>query len=369
MYSRVFILFFSLTILVIFASCNKKSTEPTADNTDIPQDPVGLSIPALAHNNIVPSAIFTRTSGNTSRIQVNLLGLVDPSTLNPIDLHADYENGNYNFYLEENGTFKGVKLTKVSSNTVLKADIVFTIDNSGSMDQEADTIAARIVDFANYLSQKGLDAQFACVGYDGWVNGGLNLSNASTLQKYLNRAGYTGTYRTYGFSGADSAALETDAWNDYSSVYGENGVVAVLFADAQYKWRAGAQRVFVNFTDEPTQPGGAVNWSTEYMCEEILGKATVHTVFSEDSTYYTGYWQDLYNERPWDMSKCTGGTVKFISYDATDLNLLDLPVAGALSNSYLVEYVTSSSSSKNHVVIAVVTNTADGKIEYFDLAY
>ena len=33
----------------------------------------------------------------------------------------------------------------------------------------------------------------------------------------------------------------------------------------------------------------------------MVGKATVHTVFSEDTTY--GYWQDLYNERPWKMSE------------------------------------------------------------------
>ena len=105
------------------------------------------------------------------------------------------------------------------------------------------------------------------------------------------------------------------------------------------------------------------------MCEKLLGKATVHTVFSEDTTLSSGNWVNLWEERPWDMSKCTGGTVKFVSNDASDLNLIDLPVTGALSNSYLVEYVTSSASGTHTVVITVSTSTADGRIEYTDKSY
>ena len=44
-------------------------------------------------------------------------------------------------------------------------------------------------------------------------------------------------------------------------------------------------------------------------CSLLSGKATVHTVFSEDSTYWTFDFDD---ERPWELSTCTGGTIKFI---------------------------------------------------------
>lgn len=369
MFKHVLFLLFSFMLMIFLAACGQTSTEPAADNSDIPADPVDVIVPNLQFNNILPSATFIRTDGNASRIQVNLLGLVDPSTLDPIELFANYEGGTYNFYLEEDGIVKGVKLTKVGINTTLKADIVFTVDNSGSMSEEADSIASRIVDLANFLSQQGLDAQFGCVGYDGYVNGGINLTDENALESFLNDRLYYnyGTYRTYGFSGPDSASLEQNAWDYFSEVYGENGVVGVLFADSLFSWRAGAQRVFINFTDEPTQPGGQYEWSTAAMCEKILGKATVHTVFSEDSSYYS--WQELYDERPWDMSSCTGGTVKFVSSNASDLNLIDLPVTGALSNSYLVEYVTSNSSGSHNVVITVVSATADGKIEYIDINY
>ncbi len=353
--------------MVFTVACNN-STEPSVNNSDIPQDPTGISVPVTQINNLVPSATFSTVSGNTSRIQVNLLGLVNPVTQTPITLVADYSGGNHNFYLQEDGVVKGVKLTKVSSSTVLKADVIFTVDNSGSMSEEADSIAARIVDFAEYLASSGLDVRFGCVGYDGQVNGALNIASRQELDQYLNRGSYfTGTYRTYGFSGPDSADLEETAWYYASEIWGENGVVGIFFADTMFSWRAGAQRVFVNFTDEPTQPGGYAAWSTASLCDRMLGKGTVHTVFSEDTSYY--YWQDLYDERPWEMSQCTGGTIKFISSDASDLNLLDLPVTGALSNSYLVEYLSGGTSTVHDVMITVKDVGADGQIIYQDISY
>jgi len=362
-----FLFYLMTSLMVLIVACNN-STEPSANNADIPPDPSDIVAPVTQINNLVPSATFATASGNPSRIKVNLLGLVNPNTQTPINLSADYSGGIHNFYLQEDGVVKGVKLTKVSSSTVLKADVVFTVDNSGSMSEEADSIAARIVDFAQFLASSGLDVRFGCIGYDGQVNGALNITSHQILAQYLNRGYYyTGTYRTYGFSGPDSANLEETAWTYASEIWGENGVVGVFFADTMFSWRAGAQRVFVNFTDEPTQPGGYQFWSTENLCDRMLGKGTVHTVFSEDSSYY--YWQDLYDERPWLMSECTGGTVKFVSSNATDLNLLDLPVTGALSNSYLVEYLTSGSSSIHDVIITVKDVGADGKIIYQEISY
>jgi hypothetical protein len=367
-----FLMFTCALALVIFMACSEESTGNKADNSDIPPDPSNITVPTPVLNNLIPAATFARTGGNPGRIRVNLLGLVNPITLQPIDLFADYNESEYNFYLEEDGILKGLKLTKVSTSTVLTADIVFTVDNSGSMDEEADSVANSIIEFADFLSSSGLNVRFACIGYSvsGYVNGGVNFTTKTALQQFLNRPYYdTGTYRTMGFFGADSADLEMAASGYASEVYDENGVVAVLFADSLLSWRPGAQRVFINFTDESTQPNGYYQWSTENMCNKILGRATVHTVFSEDTTYYSGYWQDLYDERPWAMSQCTGGTVKFTDGYATGLNLADLPVAGALSNSYLVEFITASATGTHTVVLTVKTTTADGRIEYINITY
>lgn len=356
---KLFSVLFVLFAFIFFSSCD---SENDADqNQDIPKDPTGVTVPTPTKNNVLPTASF---SASGQRVKVNLLGLIDPTTNQPLLVNYDASNPqNSTIFLQEDGVVKGLKVTKVGAGNILKADVVFLVDNSGSMDDEADSIAASIINFANFLQSSGLDVTFAVVGYDSYVNGGINFTTAQNLSTFLNRS--TGTYRTYQFSGADSAALANRS-NAFGNTYGENGVLAAIFADSVYSWRAGAQRVFINFTDEPTQSDG-ITWNNAMGCALLSGKATVHTVFSEDSSSYSSYWSNT-DERPWELSKCTGGTIKFIPNNANGLNLKDLPVSGALANSYLVEYISSKTGMAHTVKITVYTSSADGT-QTFNVSY
>ncbi len=333
------------------------------DEYDIPSDP-SIDLPAVQFNNLTPTATFGLDEDNEDIVRVNIPGMLDPNTGDPIEFVA-----NENIFIEEDGTVKGLRVTKVSQDNVLKADLVFCVDNSGSMGQESDSVAAGIIAFAQLLEAGGLDVRFACVGYSGQVYGGLNFTDAEGLEVYLtSRPGYTsGTSRTRGFAGADSAALHTAATTFAPDVWGENGVVGALFAHENYNWRSGASRNYINFTDEPTQPNGHAEWSTSHMCDVLGGNSTVHTVFSEDTTYYS--WTDLDDERPWAMSECTGGTIFFTDYQATDLDLSDLPIVGALTNSYLIEFVTTDPDGTHTVRIVIKIDGADGTVLYLDITY
>lgn len=347
---------------LIYFSCDT-AEDPQDQNTDIPGDPTGVTVPTPTHNNVLPSASFSTTG---SRVKLNLLGLIDPTTNQPLTLSYNASNPQAsNIFVEEDGIVQGLKVTKVSTGNVLTADIVFLVDNSGSMGDEADSVAASIIDFANYLQASGLDVKFAVVGYDSYPNGGINFTNAQTLSAYLNRE--TGTDRTYYFAGPDSAAL-TERGNNFGYAGGENGVIAAIFADSVYGWRAGAQRVFINFTDEPTQSLSDGTWNNAMGCTLLSGKATVHTVFSGDTTYYNSSYWTQYDEEPAALSRCLGGTIKYIPEDATGLNLKDLPVAGALANSYLVEFVTARTGVAHTVKVTVYTATADG-VQTFNITY
>jgi hypothetical protein len=365
---KLFVFVLIVLVGLMFASCSEEeSTQNQNVNSDIPADPQNVQVPTPTNNNVLPAATFEKTSGNENRIRVNLLGLFDPNTLQPLEITANYSAGDQNFYLQEDGILQGVKVTKVSSGNVLKTDIVFTVDMSGSMGQEADSIAASIIEFANFLSSSGLDAVFSLVGYYGNVRGAINFTNSASLSNYLNRS--IGTSRVVGFAGPDSATLETaalDFTSDHSSV-AEDGVVGIMFADSSFNWRAGSQRIYVNFTDEPTQPSGVYRWGTEFVCNYMLGKATIHTVYSDPDTLES--WQPLVRERPWKMSQCTGGTVKFVDSQATGLDLTNLPVSGALANSYLIEYVTATPADTHTVVITIKEGDVDGRITYDGILY
>ncbi|MEK9135803.1 MAG: VWA domain-containing protein [Bacteroidota bacterium] len=360
----------SAAILVMFALLSlmlwgcKKDEEPTTPpntNADIPADPGG-SAPATTINNVVPAASFSKTSGNESRIRVNLLGLIDPITGQPISLTA-----NQNVFITEDNVLKGIKISSAGGSTTLTADVAFTVDNSGSMGEEADSVATKIIEFVNFLQASGLDVRVGVVGYNGRATGALNLGTGSALSAFLTRVGRSGTSRTTGFSGADSARFQTAAATFATGVSGENGIVGVWFADSLFSWRAGAQRVYVNFTDEPTQPNNIVYWSTEGLCARWTPvKGTIHTVYSADTTRT---WTRLQNERPWDMSACTGGTRIFIPATAAGLNLRTLPVTGALANSRLVEFLSANPNGTHTLVITVKTLTADGKTTFNGITY
>jgi hypothetical protein len=356
-----------LIVSVAFISCKKDEggTGPGTDpNTDIPANPGGVA-PATTINNIVPSAAFARTTGNTSRIRINLLGIINPTTGQPMQFTA-----NQTVFVTEDTVLKGIKVTAAGGTTVLTADVVFVVDNSGSMGQEADSVAAKIIAFANYLQVSGLDVRVGCVGHgyssDARIYGALDLTTAANLQTYLSRS--SGITRTVGFTGADSARFATAASTFGHSGGGENSVVGIFFADSLFSWRSAANRVYVIFTDEPTQPGGFAYWSTEGLCSRwTAGRGTIHTVFSEDTTFTS--WTNLYSERPWALSWCTGGTTKFIPSSAAGLDLTTLPVTGALANSSLVEFVSANPNVAHTVTITVKVTGADGKTVFQNITY
>jgi hypothetical protein len=354
---------FALITGMFLSGCKKDegTGNPTNPNSDIPADPGGTA-PATVLNNIAPSASFAKTAGNESRIRVNLLGIINPTNGQPITMTP-----NGTLFITEDNVLKGIKVSPAGGTTVLTADVVFTVDNSGSMGEEADSVAAKIIEFVNFLQASGLDLRVGVVGYNGNVTGATNLTSASNLNAYLTRTGRTGTSRTVGFYGADSARLQTVALTFAGGIFGENGVVGVWFADSLFTWRVGAQRVYVNFTDEPTQPNNQVYWSSEGLCARWTpAKGTIHTVYSADTTRT---WTRLVTERPWDLSNCTGGTQKFIPTNAAGLDLRTLPVTGALANSNLVEFLSANPNAQHTLIITVKTATADGKTTFNNISY
>lgn len=360
--------YFALVIFCCFviAGCKKDDTTTVAPptNSDIPTDPGGTA-PATVINNIVPSGSFAKAANNPSRIQLNLLGIINPSTGLPIQFTA-----NSTVFVTEDTTLKGLKVTAAGGLTSLGADVVFVVDNSGSMSEEADSIAMKIIAFSTFLQASGLNVKVGCVGHgynsDAHVYGAMNLTTAASLSAYLNRS--TGTERTYGFGGTDSARFESAASTFGHSGGGENSIVGIYFADSLFSWRQGANRVYVLFTDEPTQPGGFAQWSTGYLATHWTpAKGTIHTVFSEDTTSYS--YTDLQNERPWQLAVITGGTMKFIPSDASGLDLTTLPVTNVLSNSTLVEFISGNPNGTHNVTVTVKTTGADGKTIFQNMTY
>lgn len=267
-----------------------------------------------------------------------------------LELHGTMEE-NQNVWLKINGVEKGVKVyngTEVVTRAVskAKADVVFLVDNSGSMDQEANKVAEEIIRWSEKLSQT-MDVKFGCVGIDhDYVNGAINITDVYTLSDYLNVYGGVDRTQHYGQSmetpPSDWESLRFKA-RAYSDAGGECGGIMLHFADQNFNFREGANRFYVYFTDEPNQPGGNPWWSVlsvDSTSEHYMwsaSKGVIYTVFSDSSAKPENWTNWLNKENPYLFSTATGGTI--ISTSASfNISLDELPVTGAITQSFIFAF-------------------------------
>jgi len=317
------------------------------------------------------------TNGKVARI--SLTGIQTPNN-DWLKLYGT-DDARQNVWMEIDGVPKSIaivnseeaKTRSVVAETKAQADVVFLVDNSGSMGEEANAVAREILSWAGKLAQV-MDVKFGCVGYEdyGAVTGALNITDISDLDAYLNRPSYYGTNRTKGYAGNDAENLEK-ATSQYITS-GECGAMALRFADEQFAFRSGANRIYVNLTDEPNQPQyqarfsvESVNPQSEYY-EWNTAKGTIHTVFSGANYGYTeSYnWSLLREEKPWLMSEYTGGTaILDAPSDFSGVTLDSLPVTGAITNSYIVRFnVTPDLLTGKHTVkITIISEDGAVKAE------
>lgn len=344
--------------LTFMSNCAKDeptNDEPVENPYGIPSDRLATPNPEITDPNaIIPNYQFEELEGgNGLRVfKIDMTGIMDPNTDEWLDLYGTNES-RQNLWLSLDGQPKGILVKNHSDDSQLssKIDLVFLVDNSGSMYEEADAVARDIVNWANNLANSGIDIQFGCVGYSVWgdINGGIDFTTQNGLDEFLNYEGYTGTARTQHFGGENAEELESFA-NSYGYTGDECGVMALRFANDYFSFRVGANRIYVNFTDEPNQPYYHDEWSVEYLNPEngnwLPQQGTVHTVFSENPDYYSespGYY-----EYPWRMSEYTGGTILYANSDFSGVSLDDLPVTGAMQHSYSI-YFTIPDSMRNRV--------------------
>jgi len=370
---RTALFLFAAMTLSLNYSCDNDDDDTPSD-VDIPSDEMQALNPAPTITN--PTAKIPNPSyevvqqGGQPIVQLTLTGIQIPGTANYLPLQGTAAGNAQNIWVTVNGVGKGIAVESNAgdgskaprrASKAMAADLVFLVDNSGSMSQEADTVANQIVSWAQYLSSQGIDLQFGCVGYGYWsgeISGAINMTDVNTLNSYLNDRPSISNYglnRTRGFAGSDSLDLANASANYYAG--GECGMLALRFADENFTFRAGANRIYVDFTDEPNQPGNKPAWSVEYLSPDSAywdaSKGTVHTVFSEDTTYYRYYWYPLYDERPWVMSEYTGGTIIFTDAYFENVTLKALPVTGALTNYSIISFRATGLTGEVEVTITV----------------
>ena len=202
------------------------------NRSGIPSDELAGPNPDIdGSTTTIPNIQYTvENDGGDAIVRIDMTGVQNADDYGWMRLLGTGEPGQ-NVWVEVDGKPKGILVTNNADNQGEQAsvvDLVFCVDNSGSMSEEANAIARDIISWAQLLESSNIDIRFGCVGYseNGYVNGALNLTDADALGDYLNRS--TGTNRTMGFGGTDARALQSAA-STFGSVDDECGAMAILF--------------------------------------------------------------------------------------------------------------------------------------------
>ena len=335
-------------------------------STGIPDDSQATANPEI------PSGSTTTTIPNVQTtvdyvngvpvIRIDMTGIKNTGDTDWMRLYGTGYS-NQNVWVEVDGQPKGILVYNNADDAGtenIPVDIVFTIDNSSSMKEEADVVAHDIKDWAEQLVKSGLNVRFGIVGYGGFISGAIDLTTVEELSDYLDK--YVGTSRTQHFGGKNATSLSDNARNfpktGTSTDSNECGAMAIQFADKYFTFRNGANRIYVNFTDEPNQPSMVTNYSVNFFSDQNnwpASKGTVHTVYSSN---------DRKQEYPWLISEYTGGTTIFTSSNFAGVTLSSLPVTGAMENSYIIRFTNISDlidDGKTHLV-HITVYSKDGKV-------
>ena len=199
-------------------------------NSSIPDDSSAEPNPAIGTpTTVIPNIQYTsEVVGSDILVRIDMTGIQNPETLEWLHLFGT-KHPDQNIWISVDGIPKGFTIYNNADGDGemgIMTDIVFVVDNSGSMSEEAEAVARDILSWSQLLTSSGLNVRFACVGYSvsGTINGGIDFTDANGLSSYLNRS--TGTSRTMGFSGGNSSVLSSAA--SAYRVSDECGAMAIL---------------------------------------------------------------------------------------------------------------------------------------------
>lgn len=394
---------FACASSLMFSACSQSDNPATPNQPDqpivvvpsvpgIPSDDSATPNPELLPeelNAVLPNFSYSVDKENGWLVvRFDMTGIQDPNS--PGEWVRLYGPGDsrQDVWLSVDGKPKGFSIYNTideSKQEQAPVDLVFLVDNSTSMSEEANAIYRDILEWSAQLS-KTLDVRFACVGYGGFVSGAINLTTADELKKYLEEKSWLsscdGIWRTRGFVGEDAEILEAAANDPNYRVVGtsyrytawsapdasECGVMALRYANDHFKFRSGANRVYVNLTDERNQPGSKTElFSTQWVKDNWTPtQGTIHTVYTQSSSWVNRWENNVGINYPWDLSVYTGGTMLFTNStfrDSSDkeVKLSDLPVSAALMNSYVIKFtnVEELFDGQEHLVKITVKSVGE----------
>lgn len=147
-----------------------------------------------------------------------------------------------NFLVYENNTLQTDLFNVTPPQTgggIRRADIIFLMDNSGSMDPYQIAVRDNVIDFVDSLASSGVDFSLGLCRYGESGGGNPIIEDNGIL---TNDANY----------------FKNDVWLRNTTDGGtEPGYFAITESASNFSFRPGSQKIFIEITDETPNQGGA----------------------------------------------------------------------------------------------------------------
>lgn len=241
-----------------------------------------------------------------------------------------HEAGHALFYLQDLYDADGPSTIESDKPSDPKADVLFIVDESGSMSPEQATLKSEIGVFANSLSSTVSDWQIGVLGYAGSTSprphrtsgGDLWATDISEAQYMANQLVHDGGAATHG--NAITYALENYPWRDGARYIvlitdAENEGGSVTVADAAVACTSYRVHVYTIVSDafkdyfEPLwsmpncgqlELSNVGTWGAELSTTIVPEIGTIAALITEDSVPCFGMWSPM-SYGNWGMSKET----------------------------------------------------------------
>ncbi len=263
-----------------------------------------------------PSSNQFNISGSVAREGDRLVRI----TLNAISVDGNIATdlNKNNFSVIENDCVRNI--TNFSTDNV-GVDIVFVQDLSGSMGSAISGVRSSVINFANDLAGRGINAQFASIGYSG--PGNIPTTPPTSPCEFL------GPFQDL----TDVNSFQSHVSSSWLATGGcdfpENGLEAIQYAHENVSWRPGAARVYIDITDVSHHTaetncnglGPCTDQTLESIIEMVGETSTIHVVAPSSHAARTAEG----GLDPWKLAEATGGEELVLPADGfVDLNTLGI---------------------------------------------
>jgi hypothetical protein len=273
--------------------------------------------------------------------------------LNPlVDRHGDAVSSldPSQVTLTEDRDERDVTTNLVSNDFPSAADFVFLIDMTGSMAPELSGVEQSVIQFVNYLVDRGFDVML----------GGIAFADRESEQKRFDLSADADAFKDWvGSITATGGGMEA-----------ENGLNAVMDAYGDFTWRRNAQKIFVMITDAPQhQPGDEFKFehddtsnTMDSVCRALARRAAVNVISADLTTMSKGETNPRY------LAACTGGLWLELPENG-EVNL-GTEIADAISKSWVLSFSSSDPNATHTVELTIqLDKKTKGQTTWEDITY